>query len=158
MLLTWNQLTKPNNQDFYLLLHFNLYKWIPCWIIYHFDVRPPYADIRKMGRCIAGVWNLDPNKQTKCKQICLIMLILYPFAPCDTIFSVIGVNNMWTSLRSGSLWLNTLPGVTPLQLPNWGNSIAWRGIGDCLSTTVAQRVNCMPFPCWLQWCQTMPWE
>ena len=28
---------------------------------------------------------------------------------------------------------NTLPGVTPLQWPNWGNSIAWGGIGDYLA-------------------------
>ena len=28
---------------------------------------------------------------------------------------------------------DTLPRVTPLQWPNWGNSIAWGGIGDYLS-------------------------
>ena len=67
--------------------------------------------------------NLNPNKQTECKQICLLRLILYPvwFAPHNTILSVICVSYMWISLRSGSLWPKTLPGVTSLQLPNWGN-------------------------------------
>ena len=84
------------------------------------------------------------------------MLILYLvwFAQSSTLLSVICVSYMWTSLGFGSLRPKILPTVA-----NWGNSIAWGGIGDYLAddglgTPVAQGVNCVPLPCaaicWVQ--------
>ena len=110
--ITWNHWATPNSHYSYILLQFNrpidsLLNSIPFWC-----------------KKTSIPWNTDFQ---------MLSYLQCNHSPCATLLSVICVSYMWISLKSGSLWPKTLPGVTPLQWPNWGNSIAWGGIGDYLA-------------------------
>ena len=70
------------------------------------------------GRLLQIMWGGEESRRSFVNVTCVLFA-----ARVATILSVICVSYMWTSLRS-------LPGVTPLQWLNWGNSIAWGGIGN----------------------------